>query len=84
MMAGSTGAPLTVGPFVGARFAGGVYLLAEDVNGGKSCLRTPLYLSWSLANGETHISSAGGTYRSSSSNPFSGPPTLSVIRSSAT
>ena len=45
IMAGSTGAPLTVGCPVGARRAGGVYLLLEEVSGGKSCcLRTPLYL----------------------------------------
>jgi hypothetical protein len=46
MMAGSTGAPLTVDCPVGARLAGGVYLLLllEDVRGGKSCLQTPLYL----------------------------------------
>ena len=47
MMAGSTGAPLTVDCPVGARRAGGVYLLPlfEEVRGGKSCgLRTPLYL----------------------------------------
>jgi hypothetical protein len=46
MMAGSTGAPLTVDCPVGARRAGGVYLLLEDARGGKSCLRTPLYLGW--------------------------------------
>lgn len=47
MMAGSTGAPLTVDCPAGARLAGGVYLLLEeDVKGGKSCCRrTPLYLS---------------------------------------
>jgi len=48
MMAGSTGAPLTVACPEGARFAGGVYLLLEfeELKGGKSCcLRTPLYLS---------------------------------------
>ncbi len=46
MIAGSTGAPLTVDWPVGALLAGGVYLLLEDVRGGKSCccLRTPLYL----------------------------------------
>lgn len=45
MMAGSTGAPLTVDCPVGALLAGGVYLLFEEVRGGKSCcLRTPLYL----------------------------------------
>jgi hypothetical protein len=44
IIAGSTGAPLTVDCPVGARRAGGVYLLLEDVRGGKSCLRTPLYL----------------------------------------
>jgi hypothetical protein len=44
MIAGSTGAPLTVAWPVGARRAGGVYLLLEAVRGGKSCLRTPLYL----------------------------------------
>jgi hypothetical protein len=45
MIAGSTGAPLTVDWPVGARRAGGVYLLFEEVNGGKSCcLLTPLYL----------------------------------------
>jgi hypothetical protein len=47
MMAGSTGAPLTVACPVGARLAGGVYLLLfeEPGSGGKSCWRrTPLYL----------------------------------------
>jgi hypothetical protein len=44
MIAGSTGAPLTVAWPVGARRAGGVYLLLEGARGGKSCLRTPLYL----------------------------------------
>lgn len=44
MMAGSTGAPLTVAWPVGARRAGGVYLLLVAARGGKSCLRTPLYL----------------------------------------
>lgn len=47
MIAGSTGAPLTVDCPVGALLAGGVYLLPslDDNNGGKSCcLRTPLYL----------------------------------------
>jgi hypothetical protein len=44
MIAGSTGAPLTVACPVGARRAGGVYLLPEGARGGKSCLRTPLYL----------------------------------------
>lgn len=45
MMAGSTGAPVTVDCPVGARLAGGVYLLLDEVKGGKSCcLRTPLYL----------------------------------------
>jgi hypothetical protein len=44
IIAGSTGAPLTVDCPVGARRAGGVYLLLEDVRGGNSCLRTPLYL----------------------------------------
>lgn len=44
MIAGSTGAPLTVDCPVGARRAGGVYLLPEGARGGKSCLRTPLYL----------------------------------------
>jgi hypothetical protein len=44
IIAGSTGAPLTVDCPVGARRAGGVYLLFEEVRGGKSCLRTPLYL----------------------------------------
>lgn len=44
MIAGSTGAPLTVDWPVGARRAGGVYLLFDDVSGGKSCRRTPLYL----------------------------------------
>jgi hypothetical protein len=44
MMAGSTGAPGTVGCPVGGRLAGGVYLLAPPLpNGGKS-RRTPLYL----------------------------------------
>lgn len=36
MIAGSTGAPLTVDCPVGARLAGGVYLLLEDERGGKS------------------------------------------------
>jgi hypothetical protein len=48
IMAGSTGAPLTVDWPVGARRAGGVYLLVlleVELRGGKSCcLRTPLYL----------------------------------------
>ena len=44
MMAGSTGAPLTVAWPVGARLAGGVYLLLDELNGGKSWRRTPLYL----------------------------------------
>ena len=45
MIAGSTGAPLTVEVLVGVRLAGGVYFLAEEFRGGKSCcLRTPLYL----------------------------------------
>ena len=45
MMAGSTGAPLTVACPVGARLAGGVYLLFDELRGGKSCWRrTPLYL----------------------------------------
>jgi hypothetical protein len=44
IIAGSTGAPLTVAWPVGARRAGGVYLLLEAARGGKSCLRTPLYL----------------------------------------
>lgn len=44
MIAGSTGAPMTVVCPVGGRRAGGVYLLLEDESGGKSCLRTPLYL----------------------------------------
>jgi hypothetical protein len=44
MIAGSTGAPLTVAWPVGARRAGGVYLFSRLVNGGKSCRRTPLYL----------------------------------------
>ena len=44
MMAGSTGAPATVAWPVGARRAGGVYLLFDAARGGKSCLRTPLYL----------------------------------------
>jgi hypothetical protein len=45
MMAGSKGAPLTVGCPVGARLAGGVYLLVVEPRGGKSCWRrTPLYL----------------------------------------
>ncbi len=48
MIAGSTGAPLTVACPVGARLAGGVYLLLllfEEPSGGKSCWRrTPLYL----------------------------------------
>lgn len=49
IIAGSTGAPLTVACPVGGRLAGGVYLLPEleYVKGGKSCcLRTPLYLYW--------------------------------------
>jgi hypothetical protein len=46
MIAGSTGAPLTVLCPVGGRRAGGVYLLdrSVDANGGKSDLSTPLYL----------------------------------------
>jgi len=45
MIAGSTGAPETVDCPVGARRAGGVYLLFDDERGGKSCCRrTPLYL----------------------------------------
>ena len=44
IIAGSTGAPTTVAWPVGARRAGGVYLLSRPVSGGKSCLRTPLYL----------------------------------------
>lgn len=45
IMAGSTGAPLTVVCPVGGLLAGGVYLLFEEDSGGKSCcLRTPLYL----------------------------------------
>lgn len=36
MIAGSTGAPLTVAWPVGARRAGGVYLLLEELRGGKS------------------------------------------------
>ncbi len=45
MMAGSTGAPLTVACPVGGRLAGGVYLLFEELRGGNSCCRrTPLYL----------------------------------------
>lgn len=48
MMAGSTGAPLTVEVAVGALLAGGVYLLLLlsllTVSGGKSCRLTPLYL----------------------------------------
>lgn len=45
MMAGSTGAPLTVDEPVGALLAGGVYLLFDAASGGKSCCRrTPLYL----------------------------------------
>jgi hypothetical protein len=45
MMAGSTGAPLTVDELVGALLAGGVYLLFDAASGGKSCCRrTPLYL----------------------------------------
>lgn len=45
MMAGSTGAPGTVDCPVGARRAGGVYLLFEEERGGKSCCRrTPEYL----------------------------------------
>ena len=45
-MAGSTGAPGTVGCPVGARRAGGVYLLGPDDKAGKSWgpRRTPLYL----------------------------------------
>ena len=46
MIAGSTGAPMTVICPVGGLRAGGVYLLFEDESGGKSCLRTPLYLFW--------------------------------------
>lgn len=45
MIAGSTGAPLTVACPVGARRAGGVYLLDPwPVRGGKSARLTPLYL----------------------------------------
>ena len=46
MMAGSTGAPATVGWLVGGRRAGGVYLFGCPVgSGGKLVLRlTPLYL----------------------------------------
>lgn len=44
IIAGSTGAPLTVAVPVGGRLAGGVYLLLDVARGGKSCLRTPLYL----------------------------------------
>lgn len=50
MIAGSTGAPGTVGWLVGARLAGGVYLLGcPDWRGGKSSRRTPLYLSSSFS-----------------------------------
>lgn len=48
MIAGSTGTPFTVEEAVGARFAGGVYLLSRLLGkGGKSCpcRLTPLYLS---------------------------------------
>jgi hypothetical protein len=47
MIAGSTGAPLTVDCPVGALLAGGVYLLlllADDKGGKSFCRRTPLYL----------------------------------------
>lgn len=44
MIAGSTGAPLTDASPVGARLAGGVYLLPPPDSGGKSWRRTPLYL----------------------------------------
>ena len=45
IMAGSTGAPLTVAEPVGARRAGGVYLFSRlPGRGGKSCRLTPLYL----------------------------------------
>ena len=45
MIAGSTGAPLTVACPVGGRLAGGVYLLFEELRGCDSCWRrTPLYL----------------------------------------
>lgn len=45
IIAGSTGAPLTVACPVGARRAGGVYLLELwPVRGGKSARLTPLYL----------------------------------------
>lgn len=39
MIAGSTGAPLTVNCPVGALLAGGVYLLFDEGNGGKFCCR---------------------------------------------
>lgn len=46
MIAGSKGAPATVGFDVTGLLAGGVYLFdCPADNGGKSCLRTPLYLS---------------------------------------
>lgn len=46
MIAGSTGAPLTVDWAVGALFAGGVYRFSRPPadRGGNSCRRTPLYL----------------------------------------
>ena len=81
MMAGSNGAPLTVGCPVGARLAGGVYLLLVEPKGGKSCWRrTPLYLhncKQEAFQGDVV------PYFSSSSTPSS-PPTLSIMRSSAT
>jgi hypothetical protein len=44
IIAGSTGAPGTVVCPVGARRAGGVYLLFEERGGNSCCRRTPLYL----------------------------------------
>jgi hypothetical protein len=44
MIAGSTGAPGTVGWPVGGRLAGGVYLLAWPLESGEKSRRTPLYL----------------------------------------
>jgi len=55
MIAGSTGAPLTVELAAGARRAGGVYLFSRlPDRGGKSCLFTPLYLLKLLASGVRH------------------------------
>lgn len=78
MIAGSTGAPLTVDCPVGALLAGGVYLLFDDVRGGKSCcccLRTPLYLLKS-ARSACYID-PWIAYLSSSSAPLPSLPTLS-------